>query len=418
MGIAWWCTVFFALLPGTVLLAAICVLLLMLAPLFEIINFVRGKRTSQWAVADLERAQPICQVSTPHTIDVTIAAPSGAEVWHVHYFKPNALSRGKENMVFIHGVASGGAGYPPEMLAQLSNRYNVYSITLPGAGQPATPRSLQCATAEEAFNMYTQAIEQFLLVRGLRGAVVVAHSFGAFLSVRTALRFPTLIGKLVLVSVPGLMPWLGAKGSMWALYFHLRPVQRLLWTSVARWVVKALLDLASASAITRYWLGIFMVPSAMLDRLVSRCIYFNYFSGSSHWRWPLLPTILKGGLQTKIALMTGEFDSITPVSQCALVGNLLQVPFYQILGASHSHWHQGFLGLLDEAIKNAAAPRPVPDVAKIEAVMRRGMYASTFDVKATASRIAGLEEDIRQIAPPPTEPPPSPSAGPPPPLGR
>ncbi len=402
-----WCSaVLFVLLPSTVLLAAVCIFLVALTPLFEIINFVRGRRTgvSRDAVATFERAQPICQTSAPHMIDVNIVVPSGkTEVWRVHYFKTDAFPGRKENMVLIHGVASGGAGYPPEVLTHLSTRYNVYSITLPGAGQPATPRSLQRATAVEAFDMLTQAIERFMLAGGLEGAVVVAHSFGAYVSMRTVLRYPALISKLILVSPCGFLPWLGTYGAIWALYFHLRPVHGLLraFGVVARWVVHALLDLMSASAVIRYWLGILMVPSGVLDQLVSRCIHFNYLCGASHWRWPLLPTVINAGCKTKLALMAGQFDSITPVSQCAAVSNLLQVPFYQVSGGSHEVWrqHRELLPSLEKAIAEAAVPSvPQSVLAEMKVVMHKGAFANTFDTKTTAIKIAELEDDLGRIA--------------------
>lgn len=304
-----------------------------------------------------------------HAMELSIAAPSGnTERWRVHYLRADVSSESKEKMVLVHGVASTGASWPPGVLVSLSKRYDVYCITPPGAGHEATPPSLERATVEEAFDMYTQVIKQFVLAVGT-DAVVVAHSMGAYLSLRAALRYPALINKLVVMSMPGCLPWLGANGALWAVYFR----GRNLWP----------------------W-------AAALDGLVSKCVHFGYLFGTSHWRWPLLPAVLDAGTKTKIAVMTGEFDTIAPVSQGAIIGDLLRVPFHQVAGGSHdiTAQHIPFLDSLNNAILGAAVPRPAPPsvLAEVNQIVQRGAGVSSFNVKESARHIAELEARLRSLS--------------------
>lgn len=110
-------------------------------------------------------------------------------------------------LILIHGVGSSGAGWPP-------------CPTLPPLRSVA---------------LYTEAIRNIVLTVG-DNAVVVAHSMGAYLTLQTALRFPALIGKLVLMSMPGYLPWLGAHGALWASYFRAAgsvPWRRIAYGSTA-----------------------------------------------------------------------------------------------------------------------------------------------------------------------------------------
>ena len=80
------------------------------------------------------------------------------------------------------------------LLDRLASRYRVIVIDRPGFGHSSRPRRLW--TAEVQAELFQKALTQL----GVKHVTVVGHSWGTFVAVALALKFPLLVRSLVLMS--------------------------------------------------------------------------------------------------------------------------------------------------------------------------------------------------------------------------
>ena len=103
---------------------------------------------------------------------------------------------GNQTLLFIHGLGS----YLPawnKNFANLAQDYHCIAIDLPGYGKSSK------GNYEYSMTYYAQVIKEFADKKGLKNLVLVGHSMGGQIALTTALQYPNLIKKLVLIAPAG-----------------------------------------------------------------------------------------------------------------------------------------------------------------------------------------------------------------------
>lgn len=107
---------------------------------------------------------------------------------------------GKQTLLFIHGLGS----YLPawnKNFAVLAQDYHCVAIDLPGYGKSSK------GNYEFTMTYYAQIIKEFVAKKGLKNIVLVGHSMGGQIALTTALQYPDLVEKLVLIAPAGFEPF-------------------------------------------------------------------------------------------------------------------------------------------------------------------------------------------------------------------
>ncbi|MBF8267490.1 MAG: putative hydrolase or acyltransferase of alpha/beta superfamily [Dehalococcoidia bacterium] len=117
---------------------------------------------------------------------------------HTHYV---AAGKGPP-LLLLHGLGASSVAWSAN-IAPLSQRYSVYALDIPGHGDSDKPDIDYQVPAGARF------IRAFMHVLGINRASLAGNSMGGMLALRTALEFPHLVEKLVLVDAAGLGRELG-----------------------------------------------------------------------------------------------------------------------------------------------------------------------------------------------------------------
>ncbi|CAI2369950.1 unnamed protein product [Moneuplotes crassus] len=113
-------------------------------------------------------------------------------------------NKSKPEIVLIHGFG-GSALIFFKLFKRLSENYHVYAIDLLGMGRSSRPKFL-ARTKTEAEDYYICSIEMWRESLGLDNMNIVAHSFGAYITSRYALKYPDKVKKIVFWSPHGCEP--------------------------------------------------------------------------------------------------------------------------------------------------------------------------------------------------------------------
>lgn len=112
--------------------------------------------------------------------------------------------KSKPQIVIIHGFG-GSALIFFRLFKSLIEKYHVILIDLIGDGCSSRPEFL-AKTKLETEHFYVQSFEKWREKMGLETMNIVAHSFGAYVSSRYALKYPQRINKFILWSPHGMEP--------------------------------------------------------------------------------------------------------------------------------------------------------------------------------------------------------------------
>lgn len=103
---------------------------------------------------------------------------------------------GNNTLIFIHGLSS----YIPawfKLIPLLQNEFRCIAIDLPGYGKSSE------GVHEGTVTFYTEVLSLFIRKLKLENVTLVGHSMGGQISIASALQFPSLISKLVLLAPAG-----------------------------------------------------------------------------------------------------------------------------------------------------------------------------------------------------------------------
>lgn len=106
------------------------------------------------------------------------------------------IGRGEKTLVFLHGWGGNHQSWRP-IAERLKDKFVIYTLDLPGFGASPLPRAFDLAD-------YAREVERFLEAEKITKAVLVGHSFGGSVAIKTCLLFPEKVAKLILVDSAGL----------------------------------------------------------------------------------------------------------------------------------------------------------------------------------------------------------------------
>lgn len=106
------------------------------------------------------------------------------------------VGRGKEWLVVLPGWACSGSEWR-KVAEGLGDRYKVVLVDLPGFGGSEKPKEVW------GVGEYAEWVKGLMGKIGIRGAVVMGHSFGGRIGIMMAAKWPEMIKRLVLVDAAG-----------------------------------------------------------------------------------------------------------------------------------------------------------------------------------------------------------------------
>ncbi|MEW6701469.1 MAG: alpha/beta hydrolase, partial [Bacteroidota bacterium] len=102
----------------------------------------------------------------------------------------------KKVLLFIHGLAS----YLPawsKVIPLLKNHFRCIAVDLPGYGKSSA------GVYSGSMLFYADVISKFIQKLSMQKIILVGHSMGGHISITTALTYPKLIDKLILLAPAG-----------------------------------------------------------------------------------------------------------------------------------------------------------------------------------------------------------------------
>lgn len=103
----------------------------------------------------------------------------------------------EKTLLFLHGWRSESKVWQP-VLQLLKGKYRIYLVDLPGFGESELPKNAY------SLDDYANVIESFLDTLKIKDAVLIGHSFGGAVGIKTALKYPQRLASLVLIDSSGI----------------------------------------------------------------------------------------------------------------------------------------------------------------------------------------------------------------------
>jgi pimeloyl-ACP methyl ester carboxylesterase len=308
----------------------------------------------------------------------------------LRFIVPLAPDPEKQNMVMVHGTASTGMTFCP-CLSTLS-RYNVHILELPGWGRSHhVPMDQHPIETIESF--YVDIMRDFYETLGLSHAILLGHSFGAYLSISFARAYPERVSKLVLVSPAGLYPTLGDQGAYWGLVFRysLTNIFRSFGT-LGRFIFFTGFRLLGCGPMYYYWYDVLSDPRTWGDRVLAKMIHVS--PGRVYWKRPAL--LRANALPCPVYLVYGERDTIMPPEQGIFARDTLGFPLYIVEGTGHNPFR--LTKDLVPFIESPSEPRRRVSREEEEAWnCLNATTGSTFNVRETRRRNEAYYRDCAAI---------------------
>jgi len=104
--------------------------------------------------------------------------------------------KGKQTIIFIHGLGSYLRAWEKN-IPELKKNYRCIAIDLPGYGKSS--KGIYPFTMD----FFADVINEFMEKLNIRNAVIAGHSLGGQIAISTALKYPDIVSKLILVDPAG-----------------------------------------------------------------------------------------------------------------------------------------------------------------------------------------------------------------------
>ena len=146
---------------------------------FFIASFMVAQ-TGSFRMADLEYGLPTQTVTIKDDIKIAYSDQG----------------KGSETILFIHGLAS----YIPAWknnVSVLQSDYRCIAIDLPGYGKSSK------GNYKVSMDFFAEVIHDFCVKLNIKNVVLAGHSMGGQIAISTALKYPDLVSKLILVAPAG-----------------------------------------------------------------------------------------------------------------------------------------------------------------------------------------------------------------------
>eukprot|EP01062_Namystynia_karyoxenos_P058809 TRINITY_DN5027_c6_g1_i1.p1 TRINITY_DN5027_c6_g1~~TRINITY_DN5027_c6_g1_i1.p1 ORF type:complete len:563 (+),score=155.65 TRINITY_DN5027_c6_g1_i1:84-1691(+) len=367
---------------------------------------------SRWRVTKENRdaLERIAAAEIDPRIRLEDFALSGGDSAVLHHISagPEPAEGGPDPVVMLHGANATSLGLAPMLLAFAEQGRHAVAIDWPYAGRtdgsadwdavgaaappaahPAAPRG----SATERCDRIVDVVAAFIQQRyGGRRVVAVGHSFGGFLALRLAYRYPALCCSLIQAAPPGTLRSFGESGGLYASLFDAgvlpRPLRFLgnAWT----WAAFAFLK---RDALAFYKLQVMCARDCSSDRVVGAFVerqgWWRY-----RWRETMLAELL--GLQLPAASVWGDNDSVCPAAHGALLADLTASPVFIARDCGHGvlGTPSGVAAMLlaaDQAAPPEAAEAAAPAVRSLEQL---GDW-STLSPSGTRASVSATHRALR-----------------------
>ena len=145
-----------------------------------------------------------------------------------------SLGDAGETIVFLHGIA-GSTRYWTSRVEPLAAQYRLLFVDLLGYGKSAKPWT--------KYTVERHVEELFQVVRSQQSFTLVGHSFGAIVATAFRARYPHLVNRLILIS----LPYFGDKDAAIKYFRQSRTADRYVATNIAfaaiacmmtRWILR------------------------------------------------------------------------------------------------------------------------------------------------------------------------------------
>lgn len=104
--------------------------------------------------------------------------------------------KGSETILFIHGLASYIPAWKKNVSA-IQTDYRCIAIDLPGYGKSSK------GNYKVSMDFFAEVIHDFCVKLNIKNVVLAGHSMGGQIAITTALKYPDLVSKLILVAPAG-----------------------------------------------------------------------------------------------------------------------------------------------------------------------------------------------------------------------
>jgi len=324
-------------------------------------------------------AVDVCAVPVQHVeLDMQLSLLGNEYEIKAHALR---VRRGQRpTLVLVHGT--GGTSLSAvAVLERLSAVFDVWAIDLPGFGRTCTSAS---PPPGEALDFHVAFLHAFLQQNGLHSSLVVGHSYGGFVAIHFASRFPTHVSHLLLLNPVGIFPMLGRWGAYWGFVFkYSLPQVGRHFGSLTDW---ALLTVAHAQGASfQYWYSVLGHPQQWGSQGLAALVDLTWTTCS--WRLPALATLSR--LSMPVATVYGEHDTIIPSTQGTILEQICGIPTDTLPDSGHSPYTaQNAENLTAAACKllsqpNAARPQRNAACAQICAAD----WPSSFSATGTEAQI-------------------------------
>jgi pimeloyl-ACP methyl ester carboxylesterase len=226
----------------------------------------------------------------------------------VHFAHWPSKTPDAPTMLLVHGNGTTGACFA-ECLPYLSN-FNVYVLDLPGYGR--TTGSCMPFQPQEIILYYSEFIESFVQQQQLQKIFVIGHSYGGFLTVHWASRYPARVTHVCLINSVGILSMLGPAGAYWAYFFKKSLLQSgRVFGKFGAWAVFNFFTFMNYGPEVFYWYSTLSHPDGWGGRCMGHFIETHWTQVA--WVPPALSRLQS--ITVPILLIYGEDDDIIPYEQ-------------------------------------------------------------------------------------------------------
>ena len=298
----------------------------------------------------------------------------------VHSIKCTHHNNNKEkpNLLMIHGSNSSMSTYL-KIVDDLIDTYDVYLINLPGFGvSDLSDISISLLTTDETIDMYSYIIKEYISALRLDNLSVVGHSFGGYLSVNTAYRYPELIDKLVLINPAGIFNFGSHWGLLVSICFYigfphnvLQFIPCIIMKHVIEFVARFNLEYA-------YDLMLYSTRLNFSSQIINKFIKIS--RSGSYVANPLLRIFTK--MNIPVGLIYSKNDVIMPVEHGECLSKAFDLPLRVIDNSGHSLQYDTDLCKLSSSLidilKECSIPRGIVSCSVFESMLtlKTGMNVS------------------------------------------
>lgn len=293
-------------------------------------------------------------------------------------------------LLFIHGTYASSLGFA-KCIIELAKQFpetDIHAFDLPGFGvsdlqseqmeQASDLKKMANLSKEKVIDFYCGILEKYIIHyfhNHDQKVILVGHSFGGYISVHFAYRYPHLIEKLTIINSVGIFPGLGEYSNYWAVFFKSRCLHLFF---IAAKIVSLLRFIhflndhfgsngrnIEDGVFLHYYLELLSLKNSFAQAYVGKFIHYGFIR--CQWTKPCLHQLLeiimcKDKYKFPVFLIYGENDNIMPLHQGQTIletishlKNKNDVFLYSIPNASHAPFTDNqnkFCKVMGEIIKS------------------------------------------------------------------